>query len=115
GGRRCYATGRGRHGGSSRETGGPLRWARVSGPRPRPDRRSPGATVPVRMTADHPLPNRSPPAYWFGDILWVVHARGEQTQGRYAVVVPWLPEGPGPPRDVHPFEDATCRGHDESD
>jgi quercetin dioxygenase-like cupin family protein len=47
------------------------------------------------------------PAYWFVDILWVVHATGEQTQGRYSVVEQWMPEGAGPPPHVHPFEDET--------
>lgn len=47
------------------------------------------------------------PAYWLVDILWVVHATGEQTQGRYSVVEQWMPEGSGPPPHVHPYEDET--------
>jgi mannose-6-phosphate isomerase-like protein (cupin superfamily) len=45
------------------------------------------------------------PAYWLLDILWVVHATGEQTQGRYSVIEQWMPHGVGPPPHVHAFED----------
>jgi quercetin dioxygenase-like cupin family protein len=45
------------------------------------------------------------PAYWFLDILWVVHATGEQTQGRYSIIEQWMPNGVGPPPHVHAFED----------
>jgi hypothetical protein len=29
------------------------------------------------------------PAYWLLDVLWVVHAPGEQTQGSYFLVEQW--------------------------
>ncbi|HEY3963407.1 MAG TPA: cupin domain-containing protein [Planctomycetaceae bacterium] len=45
------------------------------------------------------------PAYWFLDILWVVHATGEQTQGRYSIIEQRMPHGVGPPPHVHAFED----------
>jgi mannose-6-phosphate isomerase-like protein (cupin superfamily) len=45
------------------------------------------------------------PAYWLLDILWVVHATGEQTQGRYSIIEQWMPHGVGPPPHVHAFED----------
>jgi hypothetical protein len=38
------------------------------------------------------------PAYWLLDLLWVVHATGEQTQGRYSVIEQWMPEGSGSDR-----------------
>ena len=47
------------------------------------------------------------PAYWFLDILWVVHATDEQTQWRYSVIEQWMPGSDGPPPHVHPFEDET--------
>jgi quercetin dioxygenase-like cupin family protein len=46
-------------------------------------------------------------AYWLVDILWVVQATGEQTQGHYSVIEQRMPEGSGPPPHVHPFEDET--------
>jgi mannose-6-phosphate isomerase-like protein (cupin superfamily) len=45
------------------------------------------------------------PAYWLLDILWVVHATGEQTHGRYSIIEQWMPHGVGPPPHVHAFED----------
>ena len=45
------------------------------------------------------------PAYWLVDVLWVILASGEQTQGRYALIEQWMPEGAGPPPHVHAFED----------
>jgi quercetin dioxygenase-like cupin family protein len=45
------------------------------------------------------------PAYWLLDILWVVHATGEQTQGRYSIIEQGMPHGVGPPPHVHAFED----------
>ena len=45
------------------------------------------------------------PAYWLLDVLWIVHATGEQTGGRYSVIEQYMPEGSGPPPHVHPFED----------
>ena len=47
------------------------------------------------------------PAYWFVDILWLVHATGDQTEGRYSVIEQWMPQGSGPPPHVHPGEDET--------
>jgi mannose-6-phosphate isomerase-like protein (cupin superfamily) len=49
-------------------------------------------------------PNDSP-AYWLLDILWVVHATGEQTQGRYSMIEQWMPNDAFAPPHVHPNED----------
>ena len=44
-------------------------------------------------------------AYWLLDVLWVVQATGEQTQGHYSMIEQWMPQGSGPPPHVHPYED----------
>lgn len=46
------------------------------------------------------------PAYWLVDILWVIHASGEQTEGRYSVIEQWMPPVSGPPPHVHPIDEA---------
>lgn len=46
------------------------------------------------------------PAYWLVDILWIVHASGEQTEGRYSVIEQYMPPGSGPPPHVHPIDEA---------
>ena len=38
------------------------------------------------------------PAYWLLDILWVVHATGEQTEGRYSLIEQWMPPSAFAPR-----------------
>ena len=45
------------------------------------------------------------PAYWLLDILWVVHATGEQTQGRYSLIEQWMPHDAFAPPHVHPHAD----------
>ena len=45
------------------------------------------------------------PARWLLDILWLVLATGEDTNGEYAVIEQFMPVGSGPPPHVHPFED----------
>jgi len=45
------------------------------------------------------------PAYWFLDCLWIVHATGAQTGGKYSVIEQLMPEGSGPPPHVHPIEE----------
>ena len=49
--------------------------------------------------------SKDSPAYWLVDVLWVVHATGEQTQGSYSMIEQWMPQGSGPPPHVHPYED----------
>ena len=49
--------------------------------------------------------SKDSPAYWLLDVLWVVHATGEQTQGNYSLIEQWMPQGYGPPPHVHPYED----------
>jgi quercetin dioxygenase-like cupin family protein len=46
------------------------------------------------------------PAYWFLDCLWLVHASGRETAGRYSVIEQYMPEGSGPPPHVHPIDEA---------
>jgi quercetin dioxygenase-like cupin family protein len=48
---------------------------------------------------------KNSPAYWLLDVLWVVHATGGQTQGRYSLIEQWMPQGSGPPPHVHPYEE----------
>ena len=60
---------------------------------------------PLRTSEPFVSTAKDSPAYWLLDILWVVHATGEQTEGRYSVIEQWMPEGSGPPPHVHPFED----------
>jgi len=45
------------------------------------------------------------PAYWLLDILWVVHATGEQTEGRYSLIEQRMPPSAFAPPHVHPHED----------
>jgi len=45
------------------------------------------------------------PAYWLLDILWVVHATGEQTNGRYSMIEQWMPDDAFAPPHVHPHAD----------
>jgi quercetin dioxygenase-like cupin family protein len=45
------------------------------------------------------------PARWLLDILWLVLATGEDTDGEYSVIEQLMPVGSGPPPHVHPFED----------
>ncbi|MFF3989904.1 cupin domain-containing protein [Streptomyces sp. NPDC001797] len=47
------------------------------------------------------------PARWLLDILWLVLASGEDTNGEYSVVEQFMPVGSGPPAHVHPYEDET--------
>jgi quercetin dioxygenase-like cupin family protein len=63
--------------------------------------------IPIQPFEPFVSQTNEAPAYWFVDILWVVHATGEQTQGCYSVVEQWMPEGSGPPPHVHPLEDET--------
>jgi quercetin dioxygenase-like cupin family protein len=49
--------------------------------------------------------SKDSPAYWLLDILWVVHATGEQTQGSYSLIEQWMPQAAFPPPHVHPYED----------
>lgn len=44
-------------------------------------------------------------ARWLADILWLLIATGEDTEGEYSVVEQFMPTGSGPPPHVHPFED----------
>ncbi|MFE6679382.1 cupin domain-containing protein [Streptomyces sp. NPDC057729] len=45
------------------------------------------------------------PARWLLDILWLVLASGEDTNGEYSVIEQFMPVGSGPPSHIHPFED----------
>lgn len=45
------------------------------------------------------------PARWLLDILWLVLASGEDTNGQYSVIEQFMPVGSGPPPHIHPFED----------
>ena len=63
--------------------------------------------TPIHSFAPFVSTGKDSPAFWFVDILWVVHATGEQTQGAYSVIEQRMPEGSGPPPHVHPFEDET--------
>ncbi|MFE4414610.1 cupin domain-containing protein [Streptomyces sp. NPDC093064] len=45
------------------------------------------------------------PARWLLDILWLVLASGDDTNGEYSVIEQFMPVGSGPPPHVHPFED----------
>ncbi|WP_238011399.1 cupin domain-containing protein [Dactylosporangium sp. AC04546] len=45
------------------------------------------------------------PARWLLDILWLVLATGEDTNGGYSVIEQFMPVGSGPPPHIHPFED----------
>ena len=59
---------------------------------------------------DTPLPatiasNAEAPAYWFLDILWIVLASTEQTEGRFTVMEQLMPQGAGPGPHVHPHND----------
>ncbi|MFJ5723003.1 cupin domain-containing protein [Streptomyces sp. NPDC093149] len=45
------------------------------------------------------------PARWLLDILWLVLASGEETNGEYSVIEQFMPVGSGPPPHIHPFED----------
>ena len=60
---------------------------------------------PIRTSEPFVSTPKDSPAYWLLDILWVIHATGDQTQGRYSVIEQWMPVGSGPPPHVHPFED----------
>lgn len=44
-------------------------------------------------------------ARWLLDILWLVLATGEDTNGEYSAIEQFMPVGSGPPPHVHPFED----------
>jgi len=59
----------------------------------------------IRTSKPFNSTSKEAPAYWLLDILWVVHATGEQTQGSYSLVEQWQPYGSGPPPHVHPYED----------
>jgi quercetin dioxygenase-like cupin family protein len=61
--------------------------------------------TPIRTSDPFRSTSKEAPAYWLLDILWVVHATGEQTHGSYSVVEQWMPRGSGPPPHVHPYED----------
>ena len=49
--------------------------------------------------------NQDAPAYWFVDILWIVLASAEDTDGRYTVMEQLMPQGAGPGPHVHPHND----------
>jgi quercetin dioxygenase-like cupin family protein len=45
------------------------------------------------------------PARWLLDILWLVLASGEDTNGEYSVIEQYMPVGSGPIPHIHPYED----------
>ena len=61
--------------------------------------------TPIRTSQPIHSTSKDSPAYWLVDVLWVVHATGEQTQGSYSMIEQWMPLGSGPPPHVHPYED----------
>lgn len=54
---------------------------------------------------DLPIPFASnaqdAPAYWHEDILWYIHATGEQTGGSYSLMEEFCPKNSGPPPHYH--------------
>ncbi len=58
---------------------------------------------PIRKSEPFISTRNDAPAYWLLDVLWVVHAAGEQTHGGYSLVEQWMPPGAGPPSHVHPY------------
>ena len=44
-------------------------------------------------------------ARWLVDVLWILLATGEDTDGEYSVIEQFMPPGSGPGPLVHPFED----------
>ncbi len=54
---------------------------------------------------DAPIPflsNREDaPAYWQVDILWLIHASGQQTGGAYSLIEEFCPKNSGPPPHYH--------------
>ena len=61
--------------------------------------------TPIRTSEPFISTANDSPAYWLLDVLWVVHATGNQTQGHYSLIEQWMPQGSGPPPHVHPYED----------
>ena len=59
----------------------------------------------IRTSKPFNSTSKKAPAYWLLDILWVVHATGEQTQGNYSMIEQWMSPDGGPPPHVHPYAD----------
>jgi mannose-6-phosphate isomerase-like protein (cupin superfamily) len=62
---------------------------------------------PIRTSKPFLSTPMDSPAYWLLDILWVVHATGEQTHGRYSMIEQWMPDDAFAPPHVHPHADET--------
>jgi mannose-6-phosphate isomerase-like protein (cupin superfamily) len=62
---------------------------------------------PIRTSNPFASTFDTAPAYWLLDILWIVHATGQQTDGRYAIIEQLMPDDAFAPPHVHPHEDET--------
>ena len=61
--------------------------------------------TPIHTSKPFTSNPKNSPAYWLADILWVVHATGDQTQGRFSIIEQWTPNDAFAPPHVHPHED----------